>query len=74
MIAADASLQDIESNILGQIHRRVQLTERPFAWHATLQPETFGPCPYTPARMNMSTCWTASCRWPPAIALFVTLQ
>jgi quercetin dioxygenase-like cupin family protein len=43
VIADAASLGDIEWNILGQIYRPKQLTERSFAWHATLPPDTFVP-------------------------------
>ncbi len=43
VIAAAASFDDIEWNILGQIYRPKQLTERSFAWHATLPPDTFVP-------------------------------
>jgi quercetin dioxygenase-like cupin family protein len=43
VIAAAASLDDIEWNILGQIYRPKQLSERSFAWHATLPPDTFVP-------------------------------
>jgi quercetin dioxygenase-like cupin family protein len=40
---ADASLDGIEWHILGQIYRPKQLTERSFAWHATLPADTFVP-------------------------------
>ena len=43
VIADAASLGDIEWNILGQIYRPKQVTERSFAWHATLPPDTFVP-------------------------------
>jgi 2-polyprenyl-6-methoxyphenol hydroxylase-like FAD-dependent oxidoreductase/quercetin dioxygenase-like cupin family protein len=43
VIGADASIDDIEWNILGQIYRPKQLTERSFAWHATFPPDTFVP-------------------------------
>ncbi len=43
VIADAASLGDIEWHILGQIYRPKQLTERSFAWHATLPPDTFVP-------------------------------
>jgi quercetin dioxygenase-like cupin family protein len=43
VIGAQASIEDIEWNILGQIYRPKQLSERSFAWHATLPPETFVP-------------------------------
>ena len=43
VIAEAASLDDVEWNILGQIYRPKQLTERSFAWHATLPPDTYVP-------------------------------
>ena len=43
VIGAQASIEDIEWNILGQIYRPKQLSERSFAWHATLPPDTFVP-------------------------------
>ncbi len=43
VLAAAASLDNIEWNILGQIYRPKQLTERSFAWHATLPADTFVP-------------------------------
>ena len=43
VIGANASIDDIEWNILGQTYRPKQLSERSFAWHATLPPETFVP-------------------------------
>ena len=43
VIAATASLDGIEWNILGQVYRPKQLTDRSFAWHATLPPDTFVP-------------------------------
>jgi 2-polyprenyl-6-methoxyphenol hydroxylase-like FAD-dependent oxidoreductase/quercetin dioxygenase-like cupin family protein len=43
VIAANASIDNIEWNILGQTYRPKQLSERSFAWHATLPPETFVP-------------------------------
>ena len=43
VLGAAASIDDIEWNILGQIYRPKQLTERSFAWHATFPPETFVP-------------------------------
>jgi quercetin dioxygenase-like cupin family protein len=46
VIAAEESIDSIEWNILGQIYRPKQLTERSFAWHATFPPETFVP-PHT---------------------------
>ena len=50
VIGADASIDDIEWNILGQIYRPKQLTERSFAWHATFPPETFVPPHIHPAQ------------------------
>jgi 2-polyprenyl-6-methoxyphenol hydroxylase-like FAD-dependent oxidoreductase/quercetin dioxygenase-like cupin family protein len=43
VLGADATIDGIEWNILGQIYRPKQLTERSFAWHATFPPETFVP-------------------------------
>ncbi len=43
VIGAEASIDDIEWNILGQIYRPKQRSERSFAWHATFAPETFVP-------------------------------
>ena len=43
VIAADASIDDIEWNILGQIYRPKQRSERSFSWHATFPPDTFVP-------------------------------
>ncbi|MFL5860128.1 MAG: cupin domain-containing protein [Solirubrobacteraceae bacterium] len=43
VIGADASVDDITWNILGQIYRPKQVTERTFAWHAEFPPETFVP-------------------------------
>jgi quercetin dioxygenase-like cupin family protein len=43
VLAADQSLDGIEWSILGQTYRPKQVTERSFAWHATLPPETFVP-------------------------------
>jgi 2-polyprenyl-6-methoxyphenol hydroxylase-like FAD-dependent oxidoreductase/quercetin dioxygenase-like cupin family protein len=43
VIGAEASIDDIEWNILGQIYRPKQLSERSFAWHATFPPDTFVP-------------------------------
>jgi len=40
VIGAEASIDDIEWDILGQIYRPKQLSERSFAWHATFPPET----------------------------------
>lgn len=50
VIGADASIDDIEWNILGQIYRPKQLTERSFAWHAIFPPETFVPPHFHPAQ------------------------
>ncbi len=43
VLGAGASMDDIEWSILGQVYRPKQCTERSFAWHATLPPETFVP-------------------------------
>jgi len=43
VIAADASIDDIAWSILGQTYRPKQRSDRCFAWHATLPPETFVP-------------------------------
>jgi 2-polyprenyl-6-methoxyphenol hydroxylase-like FAD-dependent oxidoreductase/quercetin dioxygenase-like cupin family protein len=43
VIGAQAAIDDIEWNILGQIYRPKQLSERSFAWHATFPPDTFVP-------------------------------
>jgi 2-polyprenyl-6-methoxyphenol hydroxylase-like FAD-dependent oxidoreductase/mannose-6-phosphate isomerase-like protein (cupin superfamily) len=43
VIAAEESIDGIEWNILGQIYRPKQLSERSFAWHATFPPDTFVP-------------------------------
>jgi 5-methylphenazine-1-carboxylate 1-monooxygenase len=43
VIHATASIDDIEWNILGQIYRPKQLSERTFTWHATFPPDTFVP-------------------------------
>lgn len=43
VIGADASIDGIEWNILGQIYRPKQRNERSFTWHATLPPDTFVP-------------------------------
>jgi 5-methylphenazine-1-carboxylate 1-monooxygenase len=43
VIGADASIEGIVWNILGQLYRPKQVTERSFAWHATFPPETFVP-------------------------------
>ncbi len=43
VIGADASIDGIEWNILGQIYKPKQLTEHSFAWHATFPADTFVP-------------------------------
>ncbi len=43
VISSDASIDGIVWDILGQIYRPKQLTERSFAWHAVFPPETFVP-------------------------------
>jgi 2-polyprenyl-6-methoxyphenol hydroxylase-like FAD-dependent oxidoreductase/quercetin dioxygenase-like cupin family protein len=43
VIAADATLDGVEWSILGQTYRPKQRTDRSFAWHATLPPDTFVP-------------------------------
>jgi 2-polyprenyl-6-methoxyphenol hydroxylase-like FAD-dependent oxidoreductase/mannose-6-phosphate isomerase-like protein (cupin superfamily) len=43
VIGAQAAIDDIEWNILGQIYRPKQLSERSFAWHAKFPPDTFVP-------------------------------
>jgi 5-methylphenazine-1-carboxylate 1-monooxygenase len=43
LLAADASIDDITWNILGQTYRPKQLSERSFAWHASFPPDTFVP-------------------------------
>ena len=43
VIAAQASIGDIEWSILGQTYRPKQVTEGSFAWHATLPADTFVP-------------------------------
>ncbi|MFL5859728.1 MAG: cupin domain-containing protein [Solirubrobacteraceae bacterium] len=43
VIGADASVDDITWNILGQIYRPKQVTERSFAWHAEFPADTFVP-------------------------------
>ena len=61
MIAADASVDGITWNILGQIYLPKQLTEDSFAWHAEFPPDTFVP-PHIhpdPGRVR-ATCSTAS--------------
>jgi 2-polyprenyl-6-methoxyphenol hydroxylase-like FAD-dependent oxidoreductase/quercetin dioxygenase-like cupin family protein len=43
MIVAEASIDAIEWNILGQIYRPKQHSEDCFAWHAVFPPDTFVP-------------------------------
>jgi len=43
LIPADASIDDIAWDILGQTYRPKQLSERSFAWHASFPPDTFVP-------------------------------
>jgi quercetin dioxygenase-like cupin family protein len=43
VIAAQESLDGIAWNILGQTYRPKQVTDRSFAWHASLPPDTFVP-------------------------------
>jgi len=43
LIPADASIDDITWNILGQTYRPKQLSERSFTWHASFPPDTFVP-------------------------------
>jgi 5-methylphenazine-1-carboxylate 1-monooxygenase len=43
VMAADASVDGITWNILGQIYTPKQVTEESFAWHAQFPPETFVP-------------------------------
>jgi 2-polyprenyl-6-methoxyphenol hydroxylase-like FAD-dependent oxidoreductase/mannose-6-phosphate isomerase-like protein (cupin superfamily) len=43
VISSSASIDDIEWNILGQIYRPKQLSERSLTWHATFPPDTFVP-------------------------------
>ncbi|HEY2260164.1 MAG TPA: FAD-dependent monooxygenase [Solirubrobacteraceae bacterium] len=43
VLGASDSIDEIEWNILGQIYRPKQLSERSFAWHATFPPDTFVP-------------------------------
>jgi 5-methylphenazine-1-carboxylate 1-monooxygenase len=43
VIAAEDTLDGIEWSILGQTYRPKQLSDRSFAWHATLPPDTFVP-------------------------------
>ena len=50
VIGAQASLDDIVWNILGQVYKPKQLTERSFAWHATFPPETFVPPHFHPTQ------------------------
>jgi 2-polyprenyl-6-methoxyphenol hydroxylase-like FAD-dependent oxidoreductase/mannose-6-phosphate isomerase-like protein (cupin superfamily) len=48
VIGAQASIEDIEWNILGQTYRPKALSEGSFAWHATLPPDTFVPPHFHP--------------------------
>jgi quercetin dioxygenase-like cupin family protein len=50
VLTASDSIENIEWNILGQIYRPKQLSERSFAWHATFPPETFVPPHIHPAQ------------------------
>jgi 5-methylphenazine-1-carboxylate 1-monooxygenase len=50
VIAAQASIEDIEWNILGQIYRPKQFTERSFAWHGVFPPDTFVPPHFHPTQ------------------------
>jgi 2-polyprenyl-6-methoxyphenol hydroxylase-like FAD-dependent oxidoreductase len=50
VIGASTSIDDLEWNILGQIYRPKQLSERSFAWHATFPPDTFVPPHVHPAQ------------------------
>jgi 2-polyprenyl-6-methoxyphenol hydroxylase-like FAD-dependent oxidoreductase/quercetin dioxygenase-like cupin family protein len=50
VIAAEASIDDIEWNILGQTYRPKQLSERSFAWHAEFPPDTFVPPHFHPTQ------------------------
>jgi 2-polyprenyl-6-methoxyphenol hydroxylase-like FAD-dependent oxidoreductase len=50
VIGAQASIDDIEWNILGQIYRPKQLSGRSFAWHATFPPDTFVPPHFHPTQ------------------------
>jgi 2-polyprenyl-6-methoxyphenol hydroxylase-like FAD-dependent oxidoreductase/quercetin dioxygenase-like cupin family protein len=50
VIGAASSIDDIEWHILGQTYRPMALTERCFAWHATLPPDTFVPPHIHPAQ------------------------
>ena len=43
VMAADASVDGITWNILGQIYRPKQVTDESFAWHAEFPPDTFVP-------------------------------
>lgn len=43
VIQAEASVDDIAWDILGQTYRPKQLSDRSFAWHATFPPGTFVP-------------------------------
>jgi quercetin dioxygenase-like cupin family protein len=50
VIRADASVDGIAWNILGQTYRPKQVTDRSFAWHATFPPETFVPPHFHPTQ------------------------
>jgi 2-polyprenyl-6-methoxyphenol hydroxylase-like FAD-dependent oxidoreductase/mannose-6-phosphate isomerase-like protein (cupin superfamily) len=50
VLGADASIDDIEWNILGQIYRPKQLSDRSFAWHAIFPPDTFVPPHFHPTQ------------------------
>jgi 5-methylphenazine-1-carboxylate 1-monooxygenase len=50
VIGADASVDGIVWNILGQVYRPKQVSERSFAWHATFPPETFVPPHFHPTQ------------------------
>ena len=50
VIGAEASIDNIKWNILGQIYRPKQLSERSFAWHATFPPGTFVPPHFHPTQ------------------------
>lgn len=43
VIRADASIDGISWNILGQTYRPKQRSDRSFSWHATFPPDTFVP-------------------------------
>jgi 2-polyprenyl-6-methoxyphenol hydroxylase-like FAD-dependent oxidoreductase/mannose-6-phosphate isomerase-like protein (cupin superfamily) len=50
VIAAEASIDNIEWNILGQTYRPKQLSQRSFAWHAEFPPDTFVPPHFHPTQ------------------------